>query len=119
MKERILYKDIGENDVKQILAGDDPLPVILVFINDWLGASQILDRFFEDLASKYQRELHIYRCDTARMNGLSKEIGLKTIPTTLILKKGQIKDHFTGILSKRKIEEKIQALLQDQPRDSE
>jgi thioredoxin 1 len=119
VKEQILYKNIDEKDIRKILAGQHPVPVILVFTNDWLGASQILDRFFKDLAQKYQRRIHIYRCDAAKMNGLSKEIGLKTIPTTLILKSGQIEDHFTGILSKKKIEEKIQKLLGDRPGDSE
>lgn len=119
MKEHILYKNIGENDIRQILGGQHALPVILVFTNDWLGASQILDSFFEDLALKYQHQLHIYRCDTARLNGLSKEIGLKTIPTTLILKSGHVEDHFTGILSKKKIEEKIRTLLVDRPGGSE
>lgn len=119
MKEQILYKSIGEKDVRQILAGQLPVPVVLVFTNDWLGASQILDRFFKDLALKYRNRLHIFRCEAASLNGLSKEIGLKTIPTTLILKNGQVKDHFTGILSKKKIEEKIQKLLEDYPVDSE
>ena len=111
MEDRQWYKTIGENTIKRILEGHSKNPIVLVFTTEWLGASQILDTFFEDLAFKFRDELQIYRCNIAEINGLNEEIGVERIPTTLIIKDGVIIDYFTGVLSKKRIREKLEALL--------
>lgn len=111
MRQKNLYKNIDEDTILKLLEEKEGSTAVLVFTADWLGASQILDAFFREIAVIYQKELHIYRCDTAAMNGLPKKIGVETLPTTLIVQNGEIIDHFTGVLSKKNIKKKLEAVI--------
>ena len=86
------------------------LPVVLVLIADWLGASEMLDTYIEDLAPKYYPAIKFYRQDIQKNKQIVARLGIRNLPNTLIFKDGEIVDSFAGALSKRKIQAKLDQL---------
>ncbi|GJM32220.1 MAG: hypothetical protein DHS20C18_12210 [Saprospiraceae bacterium] len=111
MNQRAQYNDLGGKDLNDLILESNRIPIVLVFTADWLGSAHIMDTFMDDFAMEYEEKLCFYRQDIEQDNKISLEIGIRQLPTTVIFHKGHIVQYFSGVLSKRKIREKLASAL--------
>jgi len=84
-------------------------PVVITFLSDWLGASQLLESFMSDLKEEYEHDsVRFYQMQADRhTEKLYRKFGIDGLPATVIIENGEVSDYFKGILSKNKIRERI------------
>ena len=65
----------------------------------------------DELATKYEEKVTIGKINVDENEDLPTQYGIRSIPTLLFFKGGQLVDKHIGAVSKDMLEEKIKALL--------
>jgi thioredoxin-like negative regulator of GroEL len=82
-------------------------PVVLFFTANWMGSAHILETYLK-LEGVHFPQVHFYKIDIEVLPAFSKQAKIDKVPTILILNTGNIVDAFTGLISKKKIRERLQ-----------
>lgn len=77
----------------------------------WCGPCRMLAPVIEELASDFEGKAKVCKINTDEAQDLAVEFGVRSIPTLLFIKDGQVKDQMIGAQSKVAIADKISALL--------
>ena len=85
--------------------------VLIDFSAAWCGPCKAIAPLVEELAKEYDGKIVVGKCDVEENDDIAMEFGVRTIPTILFFKGGQLVDKFVGNAAKSKIEEKFKALL--------
>ncbi|ASQ90643.1 thioredoxin [Prosthecochloris sp. GSB1] len=77
----------------------------------WCGPCQMLGPVIEQLAGDYDGKAVIAKLNVDENPNTAAEYGIRSIPTMLIFKNGEVVDQMVGALPKNMIAEKIDAQL--------
>jgi len=77
----------------------------------WCGPCRMIAPVIDELAADFNGKAKICKVNTEEQGELSSEYGVRSIPTILIFKDGEIVDQMIGATSKAILEEKINAQL--------
>jgi len=77
----------------------------------WCGPCRMIAPVIDELASEFEGKANICKVNTEEEGDLTSEYGVRSIPTILIFKDGEIVDQIIGATSKAVLEEKINAQL--------
>jgi len=77
----------------------------------WCGPCRMIAPVIDELAVEFEGIAKICKVNTEEQGELSSEYGVRSIPTILIFKDGEIVDQMIGATSKAILEEKINAQL--------
>ena len=77
----------------------------------WCGPCRMLAPVIDELAEEYEGKAKICKVNTDEEQDLAVEFGIRSIPTLLFFKDGEIKDQLIGAQSKQAITDKINSLL--------
>ncbi len=77
----------------------------------WCGPCQMLGPVIEQLAGDYDGKAVIAKLNVDENPNIAAEYGIRSIPTMLIFKNGEVVDQMVGALPKNMIAEKIDAQL--------
>ena len=77
----------------------------------WCGPCRMLAPVIEELASDFEGKAKVCKVNTDEAQDLAIEFGIRSIPTLLFIKDGEIKDTMIGAQGKGSIAAKIQNLL--------
>lgn len=97
-----------ENAQAEIKSGK---PVVIDFWAEWCGPCKKVAPIVEELAEEYADRVLIGKYNVDEDTDLATEYGIRSIPTILFFKGGQLVDKNVGSISKAKLEEKINAIL--------
>ena len=84
---------------------------VVDFWAEWCGPCRMITPIIEELSSEYEGKATIGKINVDQNPKVSLDYGVRSIPTILILKNGEVVDKHVGVTTKAALEAKIQAHL--------
>lgn len=84
---------------------------VVDFWAEWCGPCRMIGPVIEELATEYEGKALIAKVDVDDNSELSAQYGVRSIPTILILKDGEVVDKHVGVTTKAALAEKIEKAL--------
>lgn len=97
---------ITDDNFEQEVINSD-LPVLIDFWAVWCGPCKIIAPVVEQLAEEYAGKLKVGKLDVDNNQETSIKYGVRSIPTLLLFKNGQVKDTIIGAVPKAQIVQKL------------
>ena len=104
-----MEKIITDANFAEILNTD--MPVMVDFWATWCGTCRALAPVIEELAGEYAGKAVIGKCNVDDCDELPVKYGIRSIPTLLFFKNGELVDRLVGAAPKAGIAAKLDALL--------
>ena len=101
--------EINDDNFEEILKTDKP--VMVDFWAEWCGPCKMIGPVVAEIASEYDGKAVIGKVDVDNNPGVSAKFGIRSIPTLLFFKDGEIVDKQIGAVSKTVLTGKLDAQL--------
>lgn len=85
--------------------------VMVDFWATWCGPCRALAPIVEELAAEYEGKAVIGKCNVDECQDIPMQFGIRSIPTLLFFKNGQLVDKLVGAMPKGQLAKKIDSLL--------
>jgi thioredoxin 1 len=101
--------EITDNNFQEIINSNQP--VLVDFWAEWCGPCKMIGPIVEELAGDYEGKAVIGKVDVDANPSVAAQFGIRSIPTLLIFKGGQVVDKQVGAVAKTVLSQKIDAQL--------
>ena len=101
---------ITDNDFEDIVLKSDK-PVVVDFWAEWCAPCRMMTPIINELASLFKEKVIIGKLDVDVNPNFPVKFGIRSIPTIMIFKNGQVVDKVIGAISRQDLLEKIEKQL--------
>jgi thioredoxin 1 len=108
MAENVLEIDDSVFDA-EVLKSDKP--VLIDFWAPWCGPCRAISPLVEDLAGKFGDKIKFVKCNVDENPITPGKYGIRSIPTLMFFKDGNVVEQVIGMVAKSKLEEVINKIL--------
>jgi thioredoxin 1 len=105
-----MAQEFTDSNFKQEVLDNDGL-VVIDFWAEWCGPCKMIGPIVEELAEEYDGKAKIGKVNVDENSDVSMKYGIRSIPTILFLKNGEIVDKQVGLTSKEGLKAKIEAQI--------
>jgi thioredoxin 1 len=100
--------ELTDANFQETVLDSDKLSVV-DFWAEWCGPCRMITPIIEDVANEYDGAVNIGKVNVDHNSDVSMKYQVRSIPTILLIKGGEIVDKHVGTISKAKLVEKIEA----------
>ncbi|MHB8405507.1 MAG: thioredoxin TrxA [Gammaproteobacteria bacterium] len=79
------------------------LPVLVDYWAEWCGPCKMISPILEEIATSYQGKLRIAKVNVDENAQLTQKYGIRSIPTLMLFKDGNVQAQKIGALSKSQL----------------
>ena len=101
--------EITDANFDEVIKTDKP--VLVDFWAEWCGPCKMIGPVVEELAGEYEGKVVIGKLDVDSNHEISAKYGIRSIPTLLVIKNGQVVDKQVGAVSKAVLSQKLEAQI--------
>ena len=101
--------EVTDANFEEIISSDQP--VLVDFWAEWCGPCKMIGPIVEELAGDFEGKAVIAKMDVDMNPQVPAKFGIRSIPTLLVFKNGQVVDKQIGAVPKSVLNQKIQAQL--------
>jgi len=102
--------EINDSNYEDILMNGDK-PILVDFWAEWCGPCKMIHPVVEELASEYEGKAIIGKVDVDNNPNVSAKFGIRSIPTLLVFKNGEVVDKQIGAVPKGILSQKLDAQI--------
>lgn len=95
----------------QSMVMENPLPVVVDFWATWCPPCRMIAPFLEQIAAEFEGKAVVCKVDVDKNQMLAQKYNVRSIPTLLFFKNGEVADQSVGALPKDQIAARLSALL--------
>ena len=89
-----------------------PEPVLVDFWADWCSPCHMIAPLIDELAAEFKDRVKVGKVDVDQNPELLRRFGIRSIPSLLFFKNGQLVDQLIGVVSKKVLVAKLNAVVQ-------
>jgi thioredoxin 1 len=101
--------EITDSNFEEIMKSEQP--ILVDFWAEWCGPCKMIGPVVEELAGDYEGKAVIGKVDVDSNPAVAAQFGIRSIPTLLFFKGGQIVDKQVGAVPKSVLAQKLDAQL--------
>jgi thioredoxin 1 len=105
-----LEVEVNGNSFQQEVL-ESSIPVLVDFWASWCMPCRMLAPTIEKLAEENQGKLKVCKLNTDENQNVAAQYGIQGIPTLIIFKEGKEVGRTVGVMSKEKLQEKLNPIL--------
>ena len=102
--------EVTDGNFQDVIMGADK-PALVDFWAVWCGPCRAIAPIVEEMADEYDGRAVIAKMDVDQNKQIATELGIQAIPTLLLVKNGQIADRIVGVVDKKSLSARLDALL--------
>lgn len=92
--------------------------VLLEFTAEWCGPCRLMAPVLSAIAAEYDGKVRVMQLDADSNQATTIRLGVRGLPTTLVLRDGEIIDRITGAVPIGKVRERVDAALASRAGDA-
>ena len=100
---------ITDANFAEILNTDKP--VLVDFWATWCGPCKAISPIIDEISNEYEGKAVVCKCNVDDCDDVPDNYGIRSIPTLLFFKNGELVDRHVGVISKADLASKLDALM--------
>lgn len=101
--------EITDANFEEIIKSEQP--ILVDFWAEWCGPCRMIGPLVEELSNEYEGKALIGKLNVDENPGVATKYGIRSIPTLLVFKGGEVVDKIVGAVPKNMLAQKIDAQL--------
>lgn len=93
--------------LNEIINGDQP--VLIDFYTDWCQPCKMMPPILKQVKKHFGDNIRIIKVDVDRNQQIAAKLGIRSIPTVVVYRKGEVKFRQAGVMSAEQLIQVIQS----------
>jgi thioredoxin 1 len=102
--------ELTDQNFDEIVIQSDK-PVIVDFWAEWCGPCRMVGPIVEEIGNEYTEKAVVGKLDVDSNPNVTRQYGIRNIPTVLFFKNGEVADKQVGVVPKGNLVNKLEALF--------
>jgi len=102
--------NIGDGEFKKEVL-ESQQPVLVDFWATWCAPCRAIAPLIDDLATQFKGQVKVTKINIDDNQGTPQQYGIRSIPTLLVFKGGQVVEQIVGRVDKSRIEDALRKAL--------